>query len=213
MLTSGILLLFLTPITVFAIMLRSAERVNRFRPAQQEIAIAENNGNPVETQENEIKWSATTNASGNRVAEKEVQVGEMSNPNGDYMRVCIVPTWFDASGCAVSGVQDVTDVLGKSKIEGNALLFQAADNSTKITVHLDEEWASAWNTKQMDGMWYFESKKPIKSGMKENLITLVEISDDLLQDAEAQNLFLRVDVLADAIQTSGNAKNDRWGNS
>ena len=211
-LTVGVFILFLTPLAVSAIMLRSAEKTNQFRPAEQDIVIAENGSKAVETQENVIEWSTTTNASGNYVAAKEIQVGEIRNPNGGYLRVRLVPTWEDASGCVVSGVEDVTD-LRDAKIDGDTLLFKnSGDSASGITVNLDADWDTKWNTVIENGkLKYFESVNPVKPGDAPiKLVSSVEISDVIQQKAQEANIFLKIDVFADAIQTSGAAKNERW---
>lgn len=209
-------ILFLTPLVVFALMLKSAERSNQFHPAKQDIAIAENQGKPAETQENEIKWSETTNAVGNHVAVKEVEVGEISNPNGEYLRVRLVPSWYDSSGCVVSGIENVTDICS-AKIDGNTLVFMdSGGTKTIVTVNLAENWSDKWKTVSDNGkVQYFETIQPIKSGDKSvKLVSSVEISDTILQTANTNNIFLRLDVLADSIQTVENNNsttvNHKW---
>ena len=101
--TLGVMsVLFLTPLAVYALMLRSAEKVNQFRPAKQNALIAENDDIPVVTQEKELKWKNTGNQP---IAVKEVTVGEICDPNGEYMRVRLVPSWYDESGCVVNTTQ------------------------------------------------------------------------------------------------------------
>lgn len=209
-------ILFLTPLVVFALMLKSAERSNQFHPAKQDIAIVENQGKPAETQENEIKWSETTNAVGNHVAVKEVSVNEISNPNGEYMRVRLVPSWYDSSGCVVSGIENVTDICS-AKIDGNTLVFMdSGGTKTIVTVNLAENWSDKWKTVSDNGkVQYFETIQPIKSGDKSvKLVSSVEISDTILQTANTNNIFLRLDVLADSIQTvednNNTTENPKW---
>ena len=201
---AGAAVLFLTPLVVFALMLKSAERVNAFHPAEQEVVIAENNGKPAETQENELEWSATTNPAGNYVTVKEVKVGEISNPNGESLRVYLVPTWYDLSGCVVSGVEDVTDI-GVAKVDGDTLVFKdSGGNDTKVTVNLVENWSDKWKPMPNENnVQYFETKQPIKSGDERvKLVSSVEVADEIIQTAEANDIFLRLDVLADSIQTT-----------
>lgn len=209
-------ILFLTPLVVFALMLKSAERSNQFHPAKQDIAIAENQSKPAETQKNEIEWSETTNAKGNHVTVKEVEVGEISNPNGEYMRVRLVPSWYDSSGCVVSGIEDVTDICS-AVIEDNKLLFKdSGGGDTVVTVNLAENWSDKWKTVSDNGkVQYFETIQPIKSGDKSvKLVSSVEISDTILQTANTNNIFLRLDVLADSIQTveknNNTTVNPKW---
>ena len=212
---AGAAVLFLTPLVVFALMLKSEERVNAFHPAEQEVVIAENNGKPAETRENELKWSATTNPEGNYVTVKEVEVGEISNPNGEFLRVYLVPTWYDLSGCVVSGVEDVTDICSSS-ISNNKLLFKGSGgNETGVTVNLVENWSDIWKPMpDANNVQYFETKQPIKSGDERvKLVSSVEISDKILQDANTNNIFLRLDVLADSIQSvenNGSNINPKW---
>ncbi len=209
-------ILFLTPLVVFALMLKSAERSNQFHPAKQDIAIAENQGKPAETQENEIEWSETTNAVGNHVAVKEVSVNEISNPNGEYLRVRLVPSWYDSSGCVVSGIEDVTDICS-AKIDGNTLVFMdSGGTKTIVTVNLAENWNTVWKPMpNVTDVQYFETLQPINSrDEKLKLVSSVEISDTVLQTANTNNIFLRLDVLADSIQSVENnnstTENPKW---
>ncbi|MCR4794084.1 MAG: hypothetical protein K5898_02730 [Ruminococcus sp.] len=205
---AGAVILFLTPLIVYAFILKSAEKVNQFRPAKQDILIAENQNNPAETQDNEIKWSVTTNTSGNHVAVKEVSVNEISNPNGEYLRVRLVPAWYDSSGCIVSVIEDVTDICS-AVIEDNKLLFKdSGGENTVVTVNLAENWNEKWETVPNNtNVQYFKSKVPIKKDDKEiELMSSVEISDTILSSAQTNNITLHLDVLTDSIQDNVNPK-------
>ena len=83
--------------------------------------IAENDNIPAVTQEKELSW---TNTDDQPIAAKEVTVGEISDPNGEYLRVRLVPAWYDESGCVVSGIEDVTDIC-TARISGDTLVFSA----------------------------------------------------------------------------------------
>ena len=200
---SVLFMLFMTPLVVSAIMLKSADKVNQFRPAKQDIAVAENQSKPAETQEKEIKWSSDPNSSGNYVAEKVVELGETSNPNGEYLRVRLVPAWYDPSGCAVTGIADLTDICS-SKVDGDKLIFKdSGDTNTIVTVNLAENWDDKWDpVSDINGkVQYFISKVPIKSGdEKIKLVSSVEIPESVLTAARTNNIDLRLDVLADSIQ-------------
>lgn len=207
-LTAASVMLFLTPLVVFALMLKSAEIVNAFHPAEQEVVIAENNGKPAETQENELEWSATTNPAGNHVADKAVEVGEISNPNGEYLRVYLVPAWYDESGCVVSGIESVTDIRSAAVVgDTDTLVFRDSGGyDAHITVNLAENWDDVWKPMPDEtNVQYFETKQPIKSGdARVKLVSSVEVSDTVLQTADANNIFLRLDVIADSVQTFEN---------
>jgi len=208
--TAGFVMLFLTPLTALALMLISSERINGFRPAKQEVQIAENNGSPQEMQENDLEWSAAVNADGNYTANKNVSFREISNPNGEYLRVRFVPTWYDTSGCAVSGVEDVTDISQVS-ISGSKLTFQTAGSTTVLILNLADDWADNWSWNAAG--WYFESKQPVKSGQAHELLESVEVPQAVMQAANAGNLVLRLDVLADSVQTledGDSYTNPRW---
>lgn len=205
-------MLFLTPLVVFALMLKSAERVNTFHPSEQNVVIAENMNKPFEAQENEMKWSETINSAGNHVADKVVEVGEISDPNGEYLRVYLVPTWYDISGCVVSGVENVTDI-SSAQVAGDTLVFKGSGgNDTRVTVNLAENWDDAWKpVPNENDVQYFETKQLVKAGDERiKLVSSVEISDTILQTANESNIFLRLDVIADSVQTVENNVNPRW---
>ena len=203
--------LFLTPLAVYALMLRSAEKVNQFRPAKQNALIAENDDIPVVTQEKELKWKNTGNQP---IAVKEVTVGEISDPNGEYMRVRLVPSWYDESGCVVSGVEGVTDIC-TAEIRGNTLVFKDSGNEDRLIVNLADDWIDSWQpVPNQNDVMYFQTKNLVKSGETgKKLMTSVEVSNATLQHANANNIFLHFDVLADSVQTLENGStvtNPKW---
>ncbi len=203
--------LFLTPLAVYAIMLRSAEKVNQFRPANQNALIAENDNIPAVTQEKELSW---TNTDDQPIAAKEVTVGEISDPNGEYLRVRLVPAWYDESGCVVSGIEDVTDIC-TARISGDTLVFKGSGNEDRLTVNLADGWNDVWQpVPDQNNVMYFQSKNLIKSGETgKKLMTSVEVSKDTLSKANENDIFLRLDVLTDSVQTLENGNtvtNPKW---
>ena len=209
--TAGLFILFLTPLMVLAIVLTSEKRINRFRPAKEEISIAENGGSFKETQDNSLTWPATTDTNGNYTVTKAVEVGEFSNPNGEYVRVRLVPTWYDDTGCVVAGVEGVTDIRS-IVLEGDQLLFKDGADPAKtiITMNLDPDWDDNWEYK---GDGCFEAKAAVRSGDSLPLLSSVQVHNDVMQAAETAKIFLQVDVLADSIQTvedGASVTNPKW---
>ena len=107
---TGIIVLFIAPLVVFAAIYSSKEKVNQFAPAQAKVQIEEKN-NSAETQVQSFTFPATTDASGNYGVEKVAAVEETQNLRGEYMRVRFVPSWYDASGNGNirAGVEDISD--------------------------------------------------------------------------------------------------------
>ena len=70
---TGIIVLFIAPLVVFAAIYSSKEKVNQFAPAQAKVQIEEKN-NSAETQVQSFTFPATTDASGNYGVEKVAAV-------------------------------------------------------------------------------------------------------------------------------------------
>lgn len=209
LIAAALSVLLLTPAIVLAIVLNSEERVNTFRPADQEIQIAENDGDYKETQDNSLAWSEKDN--GGYTAQKSVEIGEFSNPNGEFVRVRFVPTWYDDTGCIVSGIDGVTDIRSAELSDDNKmLLFKDGKNEpeTVVTLNLAENWDELW-TYDADNQC-FVSIQVIKSGDEINLLSSVEVSNTVLTAAETAKVFLKVEVLADSVQAADDGTNPKW---
>ena len=209
LIAAALSVLLLTPAIVLAIVLNSEERVNTFRPADQEIQIAENDGDYKETQDNSLAWSEKDN--GGYTAQKSVEIGEFSNPNGEFVRVRFVPTWYDDTGCIVSGIDGVTDIRSAELSDDNKmLLFKDGKNEpeTVVTLNLAENWDELW-TYDTDNQC-FVSIQVIKSGDEINLLSSVEVSNTVLTAAETAKVFLKVEVLADSVQAADDGTNPKW---
>ena len=199
-------LLLLTPFAVNALMVHSEKRTNRFRPAEQNVQIAENSGQFADTQSpSGLTW--TKNGS-TYTAKKEVQIKESANPNGEYLRVRIVPAWYN-DAVFWAGKSADAYYFSSMALSGDKLLCKNSD-TTVITMNLKSGWNSKWTYKG-DGV--FESIAPVKSGDSADLLESVEISDTVYNAAETAGIHLVINVLADSVQvlesgTSGT--NPRW---
>ncbi len=199
--------LLLTSGIVLAVVLNSDRRINTFHPAEQEIRIAENGGDPAETQDNSLVWEEKDED--NYFVPKTVEIGEFSDPNGEYLRVRFVPAWYDEAGCTVSGIEGITDIR-TAELTEDTLLFKngSASPATVVTLVLDEDWDELWEYDEVNQC--FISKELIRSDDEIKLLSYVEISKTVLDAAEAEKISLRVDVLADSVQTEDDGTNPKW---
>ena len=192
--------MFIAPLVVLAVIYSSSKKTNQFAPAEANVQIEEKETAAV-TQTQTYTVPTTTDSNGNYSVDKEAGVLEKNNPNGEYLRVRFVPTWYK-EGMACAGLDgDITDFRTVQLVDNDSkLLFKNGKETpeTIVTLYLNNNWHDDWNYK--DGI--FESKVPIKSGNgKKELLKKVELSKEIYDKAKAAELELHVDVLADAIQT------------
>jgi hypothetical protein len=82
-------------------------------------------------------------------------------------------------------------------------------------VNLADGWNDVWQpVPDQNNVMYFQSKNLIKSGETgKKLMTSVEVSKDTLSKANENDIFLRLDVLTDSVQTLENGNtvtNPKW---
>ena len=205
-------LMFIAPLVVLAVFYSSRARNNQFAPAEADLQIAENDEN---AQKNQTIDSFRWQDQGKHEVEKKVEFQENSNPNGEYLRVRFVPTWYDKNGNVCAGIDGVTDVSHiKISDDGTCLLFCKGNTDADVVVKLvlTDQWSNNWEHK---GNGVFESKVLIKSGNgKKELLKKVEIPNEVYMAAKTAELELHVDVLADAIQTlDGQDTAPRWNDT
>ena len=156
---TGIIVVFIAPLVVFAAIYSSKEKENKFAPAEANIQIEEKE-TYADTQTQTYTFPATTDSNGNFGVEKIAAVDENDNPNGEYMRVRFVPSWYDASGNGNirAGVEDISDFktieLDRStESEAKYLLFKNSSGKTIISLELTEKkengvviekWSDDW---------------------------------------------------------------------
>ena len=195
---------FAIPLIVFAITYNSMNRTNYFQPAEANIQIKEDNF-PEDTKQ-KTNYTLTLNMAKNYSTEKEVAILDQRRKNDEYLRVCFVPMWYDSDGNVCAALNGITDFrTQKLNSTETALLFCNGYGETVMTLYLDSYWKTSWNYED-DGCFYYSGA--VKSGeTTPPLLTKVEISPSVYE--EAKDYILHLDVLADAVQTYGNAKENR----
>lgn len=211
--------MFIAPLVVFAVIYSSDPKTNQFAPADANVQIEEK-ASTADTQTQTYTFPAVTDTNGNYGVDKAAAVEEKNNPNGEYLRVRFVPTWYK-DGMVCAGLDgDIADfrtaTLDESDSEHPKLLFKNGKQTpdTIVTLYLNNGWSDEWEYKG-DGV--FESTVQIKSGNgKKELLKKVELSKDIYDKAKTAELELHVDVLADAIQSitvNGQDTAPRWNDN
>lgn len=182
----------------------------------------------------EFSWTRSdTEADASAV--KQVRIlnvdAEDENNAAAYIRVCIVPRWVtevsvpaaDAGEAPETRDADVTTYwLGEDE-KGDPLFLSDFGALTEVreiagtvyslgdlTLALDAAWGDSWIFNPNDGWFYY--RQPVPPGTAtEWLLKSVSLPRKLLDAAEAAGISLRLDILADAIQTEAGALGERWG--
>ncbi len=225
--------------TVYAVSKSVKSEKNSFTPAEIKIAVQETNGkdssgssldaldNTSPQLENQLEWKLSGDS---WTATKQVKIAnldESGKNNADaFVRVCILPRWtakiLDSDGNAVedgdgNAVEvDVTNTDGITEI--GDFVKEINDNSYQmgaVVFTLNKDWEENWIYNPNDG--YFYCRKAVKPGEATPLL----LESVTVSKADFSNLpegvSLKVDVLADAIQTEGDdsrevsALETRWG--
>lgn len=206
---------FITPLIVYALMYGSGEKKNDFAPAQANVQVKEGAGEN-DTKDELVKNYVLTkdNEEGTSYSvEKTVQIVDERSKNDEYLRVTLVPMWYDEAGNVCAGLPGgITDFRTATlDQENNKLVYYNGAETPEpiLTLYLCSEegklWSDNW-TYEDDGYFYY--KGPILSGnTTPPLITKVELSKDVYDATDGYELHL--DVLADAVQTYGRATEER----
>ncbi|MBR4628602.1 MAG: hypothetical protein IKO47_13085 [Ruminococcus sp.] len=209
--SSLIAVLLITPLIVFALVYYSNRRTNSFQPAEANIQVKE--GNEVGDEINntaDYKWTATDDGNFYKV-EKPVQIYDERKKNDEYLRVRFIPMWYDTDGNVVGGADEFSDFSSfaldnEEQSQATALLFKNSSGTELLKLNLDPNWSDSWSYNTSDQCFYY--KAAIKSGdISSTLMTGAQISKAVFDSTEEYTL--HIEVLADAIQTSGDPKNDR----
>ena len=205
-----ITLLFIAPIIVLAAIYSSTERKNKFIPAEAEIEILESGAeNPKGSKlTNEYTFTKNTDDDNYSVA-KPVQIIDKRSNSGEDLRVCLVPMWYDSEGDVCGGIDGVTDIsdIKLDETEKKLVYYTGAGTSRTpiITLYLSSGYASNWEYKS-DGCFYY-SGNVADDNSTLLLVERVEITKSVYDATEGYEL--RLDVLADALQTNGDAYSNR----
>ena len=191
-------LLFTAPIVVFSVAYYSSRKTNAFKPAKVDIEVVENNDGGAEFSKELTLEDGKT--------DKAVQIRDTRSKEGEMLRVFFVPMWYEktenGAGNLCGGVFDLRP--NNISQTGNTLVYEDGEN--KITLHLNDDWeTNGWS---YGGDGYFYYKGELQSGkLTPQLLDKVEMNDGA-QALLTDHVF-RLDVLADAIQTSGGASSER----
>lgn len=201
----GITALFIAPLIVFAAIYYSSERKNSFAPGSVDIAVNEGNAPDDEGDEviKEYTWDGT-----NYTVDKDVKIKDSRQYPGEMLRVYFIPMWYNkGDNGEPDDVCDVFNFGSQPAQSGNA--FTYTDGNKTITLKMASDWEqSGWSYSDPnadppgDGCFYYSGTLD-SSKLTAQLLDSVELNSDAY--ALTDNYVFILDVLADAIQSSGNA--------
>lgn len=193
---------------------------NLMFPAEIEIAVQENGASDTDpTAEKTLQWQAED---GRYSAKKKVQIinvdQETENNADAYIRVCIIPRWT----ATVEGTEvDVINTASGLSEFGSLTEIVIQDHTYimgDVAFTLAEDWDEYWLFNPKDGYFYYRSS--ISPGdTTAPLLSNVSITEETWKkitktdDGTTDVIELKVDILADSIQTVGGAVETRWGAS
>lgn len=179
------------------------ERENNFVPAQEQIAIKENDSSPAATAEKEIPLTESEDKSVYTL-EKKVEI--TNQKNDAYLKAALIPQWYDADGRLCGGLGSISD-FGYAKAPDlitNTQQYVSAqkDSFVILTYHLSPDWSKYWRYDEATG--YYHYLTPLTRGATtEPLILGAEIPAEVY--ALSEGLTLQIDVITDSIQTNADA--------
>ena len=213
--SSIIIVLFIAPLIVFAAIYFSSNRKNSFAPGSVDIAVNEGSGSSDEGEE--LTKDYTWGPSGeNYITYKNVKIKDTRKNAGEVLRVMFIPMWYN-----MDENKDATNVcsgvfnLGNITQSGDTLIYcdhNALDgdnhgNDKIITLELKNGWnTNGWRYESADGCFYYSGQLD-SSKLTSQLLDSVKLNSNAF--ALTENYIFRLDVLADAIQSSGNASDER----
>lgn len=211
--------LFIAPLIVFAAVYFSNKRTNSFEPASVDIEVNEGNDSSDEGEELEKDDYIWVKSGNNYIADKDAKIKDTRKNPGEVLRVTFIPMWYD-----MNEQKEPTDVLSdvfnfnSISQEGDTLTYcdhnsedgNDHSNDKSITLNLKSGWkTSGWRYQDDDGCFYYNGS--LYSGnLTAQLLDSVELNEKAYELTE--NYVFRLDVLADAIQNSGNAATTRQWN-
>lgn len=200
--------------------IKSAE--NNFIPSEITNAVQENgDGNENPVSQKDLSWVLDENNSC-YTAEKQVNILNVDvdgeNNTDAYIRVCMIPRWIRTvweTDTSQKTEIDVTNVAGYTEF-GN-LTDVKIDEKTNtyimgdVIFKLADNWSENWIYNEKDGYFYYKNIVP-PDGTTEMLLENVSISKDTYNRID-DDIFLRIDIISDSIQTEGGAPDARWAAS
>lgn len=205
----AVMVMFLIiPIVAYAIMYYSEVRNNAFSPASANVQVKEDNNEPEDKQYNDTyKFELSQN--GNYQTNKVVSIYDERGKNDEYLKVMLIPSWYDNEGNVCANIGTITDFRTKSLNDmETALEVKNSYGEVVLTYLLDDYWKESWQYNQFDGCFYYNGL--IKSDLTTTpLIKGIEVTSSVYE--ESKDYILHIDVLADAVQQYGYAvENRNW---
>lgn len=176
------------------------ERENNVTPDTAKITIQENGDEPHQTSENPMPLPSPDD-DGGYLLDKRVEI--TSTQNDEYLKVAMVPQWYDADGRLCGGLGDAND-FGLAQPPDpltNTQRHVSASNTsvTILTYHLSPDWQDYWRYDASSGFYYYKTILH-KGETTRPLLLQVKLSAEayaLCQDHE-----LHIDVIAESTQVS-----------
>ena len=132
---------------------------------------------------------------------------------GENSKNVILTNTGDIKGVVRAMIVPVLNDTEGNPVGGNLGEMKAPDAGTNtlvmgdITLHFDENWEQNWFYK--DGYFYY--KRVLEPGKStEKLLKGVTLTNGNLTEAYGE-ITVTIDVLADILQTEGNAPSEEWG--
>ena len=198
LISSGVAALFIAPLIAFAVLYSSDTRKNEFVPGSVDIEVKEGL-----THDDELTKELTLD-SDTRSVDKPVEIKDTRKHPGEKLRVMFVPVWYDSAG-NVCDVSDLGTVTPDNAENMSALTY--GSGSGAITLHLAENWSdNGWSYSAPDRAFYYSGTLD-NSKLTKQLLDSVELDENAYELADGY--VLKLDVLADAIQSSGDAAGSR----
>lgn len=217
-LSSIVAAMFILPLIVFAAY-ESGIRDNRFRPAQAKVEVKEGNDTGDALQKDDYTWVEDNDC---YYVEKPVAIQDVRGKNKESLRVQFVPMWMDDTGNVCSSLpglfnythivltNDAGDALNQrtEQAQATVLCFRDSIDTTLLTLRLADNWHQSWIWNPDDLCFYYKSVLQPGQTTPE-LLTKAEVPKSVYYAALDNEIKLRLDVLADAVQTTDGAAGKR----
>ena len=222
--------ILVVPLIVYALLYNSDTKYNMFKEGRVNIQIAEkvdeNEPTPQDTTEKELTW---TESGAYRMVQKEITVKSMSD--SQYVRLMLIPSWCDSNSNdenvenhTIAGLDKYSDFYamqyvnecGEKRIDvlnsSEQVIFSYILNSD-----FDQYW-DFWTDKNRStavteiNQCYFYYKKLLPLGeTTQPLIKSIRIPETVYTAVNGgdESYYLYIDVIADAIEQYGDAKENR----
>ncbi|MBQ1519000.1 MAG: hypothetical protein IIZ53_04025 [Ruminococcus sp.] len=196
-----IAVLFIAPLIVFAALYYSHSRRNIFTPGSVDIQVNEGGKTSQMLENDDYEWSGQGSPVESYKTNKPIYIKDTRKNPGEMLRVALVPVWLDSE----DNICSVFD-FSSYALNGDSLVY--TDEDKTLTLELAPDWeADGWSYKPSDGFFYYTGALD-SNKFTSKLLQSVQLNPKAY-DELTENYVFRLDVLADAIQTSDNAADER----